>query len=86
MTGLRDVLALATSGASAASVAARLGIPEDLAAAMLDQAERLGLAERAASRVGSSCGACPARTTTAPGAAGERRRLPLACAGCPLAR
>ncbi len=87
--GLRDVLALAASGASAGAVAARANLPPDLVEAMLDHAQRLGLAERARGGAPSAdppapCAGCP---TAAPAdSEAQPGRLPLACAGCFFAR
>lgn len=80
---LEDVLRLASAGNDVPQVAALLGIPRDLAETVLDHAVRLGLAEPAGGpRAGSpGCAACPAGSVQT----GERR-LPLSCAGCPLAR
>ena len=49
---LRDVLGEAASGATVPVIAARLGIPLDLAETMVDELERLGLARR-------PCSGCP---------------------------
>lgn len=54
---MRAVLRSAAAGRTPAAVAADLGIPADLAAGMLDEAVRLGLARP---HVGQStgCGSC----------------------------
>lgn len=67
-----EVLRLARAGRAARSIAVELDLPADLVAVILDHAERAGLAER----VCAGCSVVPE-----PG-----RRLPLACAGCPLGR
>ena len=43
---LRNVLDEAATGATVPAIAARLGIPLDLAETMVDELERLGLARR----------------------------------------
>lgn len=67
---LRDVLNEAATGATVPAIAARLGMPLDLAETMIDELERLGLARR-------PCSSCPpADAPTDP---------PAGCAGCPIA-
>jgi hypothetical protein len=67
-----EVLRLARAGRAPRSIAVELDLPADLVTVILDHAERAGLAER----VCAGCALVPE-----PG-----RRLPLACAGCPLGR
>jgi len=62
---------VASRGGTPAQVATRLGLPVPLVQAVLDHAQRLGVADVA----GRGCGpGCP----TGP-------QLPPGCAGCPLA-
>jgi hypothetical protein len=56
---LRNVLDEAATGATVPVIAARLGIPLDLAETMVDELERLGLARR-------PCSACPADASQVP--------------------
>lgn len=60
MTGRADLSAVAdlvAAGSTTASIAARLGIPDDLAEAMVDELDRLGLV-RAGSVLATTCGSC----------------------------
>lgn len=77
MSVLDDVLAQTRRGATPASVARRLRLDEGLVHAALDHWERAGVLTRR-SRGSSRCDTCP---PPAPASA-----LPVACAGCPLAR
>lgn len=56
---LRNVLDEAATGATVPAIAARLGIPLDLAETMVDELERLGLARR-------PCSACPPADASIP--------------------
>jgi hypothetical protein len=82
MSVLADVLRETDGGRTAAGVAARLGLPDDLVELALEHAERLGLVMRPAGGAASGCGggACAAAGPT------TSRPLPSSCAGCPLAR
>lgn len=69
-TTLQEVLRLLGEGVTAAGAAARLGVPAELVAAMVDELERLGLLST--SRTGlpaARCTSCAPRPT---------------CRGCPL--
>ena len=58
---LRNVLDEAATGATVPVIAARLGIPLDLAETMVDELERLGLARR-------PCSTCPPADASIPAA------------------
>lgn len=73
-----DVLGLLESGASPSAAARKLGLAPDLAQAVADQAQRLGLVTAAAAACGTcvpkataACAGCPlanlARTVVTPG-------------------
>ncbi|MET4225667.1 hypothetical protein [Oerskovia enterophila] len=90
---LRPVLARLRAGVAVGALAADLGLDPRLVDAAVAQLVRLGLAQVAGPRP-TRPGAAPAlgcATGTGgagcapPPAAGARRRIPLACAGCPLA-
>lgn len=53
--GVREVVALTGAGLGPDAVARRLGLRVDVVAAVLDQAQRLGLAEPAVVRGCSGC-------------------------------
>ena len=98
---VEEVLRLTAGGATTAVVAQRLGVAPDLVEAILDHAERLGLARRLNPRVSGCSGCAPGGAGSGPvvvatglsvGPPRESRasqtgpQRTAACAGCPLAR
>ncbi|MCC2307396.1 FeoC-like transcriptional regulator [Cellulomonas chengniuliangii] len=81
MSVLADVLREARTGATSEGIARRLGIDPGLAEAMVDHWARLGVVHKAHDVLGCS-GGCPAAGATRDG---EAPRLPIGCAGCPMA-
>lgn len=79
MTTLQDVAREARSGATAQTIAARLGASTDLVDAMLDELSRHALVSPAAPPGGSRCVSAPGAS-----ACSTTLRSP-SCAGCPLA-
>jgi DNA-binding transcriptional regulator LsrR (DeoR family) len=70
-TSLAAVAGLVADGVTTRGIAARLGLPPDLAEAMVGELDRLGVVEITASGVPrTACGTCSPAPT---------------CAGCPLA-
>ncbi|GEA84532.1 MAG: hypothetical protein NVV70_15510 [Cellulomonas sp.] len=79
MSVLDDVLRVTRSGATPATTARTLGIDEGLVVAALDHWARRGALAPTLARRDAPCSSCdPGTPSDTP--------LPLACAGCPLAR
>lgn len=77
--GVREVIELTGAGLGPDAVARRLGLRVDVVAAVLDQAQRLGLAEPA---VGRGCSGCAVTRLGCAGCPVARRATP---AGAPAA-
>ena len=75
MTGVIDrVLVRARRGGSVATIAAQLGMPQDLVAAVVGELVATGVAVQPGCRVAEVC------------AVAEQGAAPSSCAGCPLVR